>query len=1035
MSSRNKFDGIQQLFELHRASRKKVHTLINEFIDLQDAYTKDLKKLLTESVYSEFTKATLLHLSEVQQVSKQYEIASGNLQLVLYGPNNCGKTSYIYYLLQTPQFLAVSSNKETVRITKLTYAKPDEAYLHVYNSLNDAIAKNEPKIKKSLSSYFPLSRENSRALREFLAQFITRSKSMEPNSIEFSEWAKCFVQIGMPADILRCGIDLYDTPGFIFKDAPILKENMRELVGQIRPTILFMYENPSIDRETDECFMTLKNTLGDLNTSNIFFLNTHVDTASIFHDNDYMPEEAESVSKDEFLKLFKMEREKRYQSLRQWSTACSDIPGGLGSNVDECKCFGTVTTFRTAHSEIMNRDTLDRLSQFAAKSAITDVERKAKQAIAAIGAFFEFTLISIQHKIKDWDNMKESALNWSEIFFEEFEKQLKKMGDDMLQSILNRFDENIESIAKAAAEQLVSPTSEQMTSAKTIEKYVQMVVQEKVVKPAINDVVQKYTTELSQQINRHMQYNGEKNPLLQVACRETFVYSGNIAFDTTNWLQVFLYGVVIPPLAILGFVTALPALPFVGIAYMAKKAYEKISKRELHISWIDKNRLDRLNPFSISIRDNNKRVQLISDELIKTRLSIANQKESINNHLGWWLAKKKVEFKRKIEAYYQAAKETVKVPDQTDSLAKTYITPFTQIELRLVAIIYSIENDYEIPSLNTDTPVSEDEVFIVHRGQWNSKKNICIKHLKDNSASVSLDYIEAYYHRKVTEYKVPYIAPLHGLLEISSGNNTTLASNANNHNSLWMVLPKYTENLSNYLSRNVNQITQAETAKMALQIAYAIQEVHGNGLVHHNIKAANILLDENNDCYLSDFRTCQYRTSRRIVIKTPYWESEMTRRSKLAPFFSEDFKIDIMQVGMLMYELTQKVSYSCIPNFTVDCIEECMNSLSSNVITSYKELMKLCLNIEPTKRPDIHSIVAKLEMIYAVELVPNCLICKSNVRELRSNTCGHKLICSPCQRELNTKQQDDHCCLCRRTVTKWVSDTRKSFYILQQEDI
>ena len=45
-----------------------------------------------------------------------------------------------------------------------------------------------------------------------------------------------------------------------------------------------------------------------------------------------------------------------------------------------------------------------------------------------------------------------------------------------------------------------------------------------------------------------------------------------------------------------------------------------------------------------------------------------------------------------------------------------------------------------------------------------------------------------------------------------------------------------------------------ETAELVDQIASALYAAHRHGIVHHNVKADNILLDEDHNAYLSDFR-------------------------------------------------------------------------------------------------------------------------------------------------------------------------------------
>ncbi|CAF5224603.1 unnamed protein product, partial [Rotaria magnacalcarata] len=55
----------------------------------------------------------------------------------------------------------------------------------------------------------------------------------------------------------------------------------------MRPSLLFLYENPIVPSDSRSCFDQLKNTLGvHFRTTGIFFLNTKADVDTILDDND-----------------------------------------------------------------------------------------------------------------------------------------------------------------------------------------------------------------------------------------------------------------------------------------------------------------------------------------------------------------------------------------------------------------------------------------------------------------------------------------------------------------------------------------------------------------------------------------------------------------------------------------------------------------------------------------------------------------------------------------------------------------------------
>jgi hypothetical protein len=62
----------------------------------------------------------------------------------------------------------------------------------------------------------------------------------------------------LPASMLPRGIDVCDTSAFLIGDAPVLTENLYDLVELIRRTSVFMYGYPPTDDQTNSYFVTIK---------------------------------------------------------------------------------------------------------------------------------------------------------------------------------------------------------------------------------------------------------------------------------------------------------------------------------------------------------------------------------------------------------------------------------------------------------------------------------------------------------------------------------------------------------------------------------------------------------------------------------------------------------------------------------------------------------------------------------------------------------------------------------------------------------
>lgn len=102
-----------------------------------------------------------------------------------------------------------------------------------------------------------------------------------------------------------------------------------------------------------------------------------------------------------------------------------------------------------------------------------------------------------------------------------------------------------------------------------------------------------------------------------------------------------------------------------------------------------------------------------------------------------------------------------------------------------------------------------------------------------------------------------------------------------------------------------------ETIKIISQIGDALDYAHSRGVIHRDIKPSNVLLDERNNCLLSDFGIARmYEATSRFtatggIIGTPaYMSPEQGRGEKI------DQRSDIYSLGVVLYELaTGRVPY------------------------------------------------------------------------------------------------------------------------------
>jgi len=271
-------NGAATILESNRIFKETVINITKEFINLRNAFVSECPDLSLDRQQTDQITKRLENVTE--ELIKQYTI-NQKPALTVYGPNSSGKTAFIQHFLQIGEIFPSDVGPVTTRIVKLTYSSAKNAYAHIFSSLEDRLTKKEPSKTIKLNDFF-LNEESSDCenIAKILKEVLVRPDNQ--NETEFVKWAKHFVEIGLPSPILQLGMDLYDTPGFLSNNRDeILNKNLYELMKSIRPTLLFLYENPGVSETDENCFVSLKQALGTLENIAIFFLNTKADVISI----------------------------------------------------------------------------------------------------------------------------------------------------------------------------------------------------------------------------------------------------------------------------------------------------------------------------------------------------------------------------------------------------------------------------------------------------------------------------------------------------------------------------------------------------------------------------------------------------------------------------------------------------------------------------------------------------------------------------------------------------------------------------------
>lgn len=168
--------------------------------------------------------------------------------------------------------------------------------------------------------------------------------------------------------------------------------------------------------------------------------------------------------------------------------------------------------------------------------------------------------------------------------------------------------------------------------------------------------------------------------------------------------------------------------------------------------------------------------------------------------------------------------------------------------------------------------------------------------------------------------------------------------------------------LTKFINDNSNQKNQdwEINIKLIREMTKGLIYIHGENIIHRDLKSLNILLTINNSIKISDFGLSKTKissstSSKASVVGTLRWMApENIKEGK----YSE--KSDIYSLGMIIWEI---VSRCTIPFKDLDqnqvlykLSNNCKEKIPSNIPVVIKEIINSCWHIEPEQRISLQEI-------------------------------------------------------------------------------
>ena len=124
-------------------------------------------------------------------------------------------------------------------------------------------------------------------------------------------------------------------------------------------------------------------------------------------------------------------------------------------------------------------------------------------------------------------------------------------------------------------------------------------------------------------------------------------------------------------------------------------------------------------------------------------------------------------------------------------------------------------------------------------------------------------------------------------------------------NGLYFIAMEYlgSKNLKEYLDDNGGKLSIEESLRIADQLLDALEHAHKQGVVHRDVKPANILVTDSNDVALTDFSIAHIKSAVRLTqtgsaVGTPEYMAPEQFDAK-----NIDARADLYAVGILLYQM------------------------------------------------------------------------------------------------------------------------------------
>ncbi|XP_039059496.1 serine/threonine-protein kinase STY46-like isoform X3 [Hibiscus syriacus] len=168
-----------------------------------------------------------------------------------------------------------------------------------------------------------------------------------------------------------------------------------------------------------------------------------------------------------------------------------------------------------------------------------------------------------------------------------------------------------------------------------------------------------------------------------------------------------------------------------------------------------------------------------------------------------------------------------------------------------------------------------------------------------------------------------------------------------------------------YLHKHKGVFKLPTLLKVAIDVSKGMDYLHQNNIIHRDLKAANLLMDENEVVKVADFGVARVKTQSGVMTAetgTYRWMAPEVIEHK--PY---DHKADVFSFGIVLWELlTGKIPYEFLTPLqaAVGVVQKGLRpTIPKHTNSKLTELLERCWQQDPSLRPDFAEIIEILQQI------------------------------------------------------------------------